>query len=101
MPSIRVKENESSETAIRRFKRLCEKDSLISEMHRREFHEKPKDRRKREKAAAKKRLQKTQAKHLEAPARGVKGGKSSVNKFAKGRFSRTDGRKSSDTDRGN
>jgi small subunit ribosomal protein S21 len=98
MPSVRVKENESFEMAVRRFKRSCEKTGLISEMHRHEFYEKPKDRRKREKAAAVKRQQKNSAKHIEAPARGVKGGKSST-KLTKGRMGRMASRKPSDSDR--
>jgi len=55
MPSIRVKENEPFEVAIRRFKRACEKAGILAEVHRREFYEKPTAVRKRKAAAAVKR----------------------------------------------
>lgn len=58
MPSIRVKENENFEVSLRRFKRLCEKASILSDLRRHEFYEKPTWERKRKKASAKKRLQK-------------------------------------------
>jgi len=60
MPSVRVKENEPFDVALRRFKRSCEKAGVLSEVRRREFYEKPTSVRKREKAAAVKRnLKKT------------------------------------------
>jgi small subunit ribosomal protein S21 len=55
MPSIRVKENEPFDIALRRFKRSCEKAGILSEVRRREQYEKPTTIRKREKAAAVKR----------------------------------------------
>ena len=55
MPSIKVKENEPFDVALRRFKRSCEKAGVLSEVRRREFFEKPTWERKRKKAAAKKR----------------------------------------------
>ncbi len=55
MPGIHVKEHEAFETALRRFKRTCEKAGLLTEMRRREFYEKPTWKRKRKAAAAKKR----------------------------------------------
>ncbi len=55
MPSVRVKENEPFEIAIRRFKRSCEKAGILAEVHRREFYEKPTTERKRKAAAAVKR----------------------------------------------
>lgn len=55
MPTIRVKENEPFEVAIRRFKRACEKAGILAEVHRREFYEKPTAVRKRKAAAAVKR----------------------------------------------
>ena len=58
MPSVRVKENEPTEVAIRRFKRTCEKAGVLSEARRREYYEKPTWRRKRKKAAAVKRSHK-------------------------------------------
>ena len=55
MPSVRVRENEPFEYALRRFKRSCEKAGVLSEMRRREYYEKPTQERKRKKAAAVKR----------------------------------------------
>lgn len=55
MPSIRVKENEPFEVAIRRFKRTVEKTGLLTELRAREFYEKPTAERKRKMAAAVKR----------------------------------------------
>ncbi len=55
MPSVRIRENEPFEVAMRRFKRTCEKAGVLSEMRRRTFYEKPTQERKRKKAAAVKR----------------------------------------------
>ncbi|MFT5175435.1 MAG: small subunit ribosomal protein S21 [Gammaproteobacteria bacterium] len=55
MPSIRVKENEPFDVALRRFKRTCEKAGVLTEVRRREFYEKPTTVRKRKAAAAVKR----------------------------------------------
>jgi len=55
MPTIRVKENEPFDVALRRFKRTIEKTGLITELRAREFYEKPTAERKRKKAAAVKR----------------------------------------------
>lgn len=58
MPSVRVKENEPFEVALRRFKRSCEKAGVLADVRRREFYEKPTWERKRKAAAAVKRWQK-------------------------------------------
>jgi small subunit ribosomal protein S21 len=58
MPSVRVRETEFLEGALRRFKRACEKAGIFNEVRRREFYEKPTQARKRKKAAAIKRHQK-------------------------------------------
>ncbi len=55
MPSVKVRENEPFEYALRRFKRSCEKAGVLAETRRREFYEKPTQERKRKKAAAVKR----------------------------------------------
>ena len=55
MPSVRVRENEPFEAALRRFKRTIEKTGLLTELRAREFYEKPTAERKRKKAAAVKR----------------------------------------------
>ena len=58
MPSVRVKENEPFDVALRRFKRSCEKAGVLSEVRRRQYYEKPTQIRKRKLAAAVKRQQK-------------------------------------------
>jgi small subunit ribosomal protein S21 len=55
MPSIRVKDNEPFEVALRRFRRACEKAGVFAEIRQREFYEKPTAVRKRKAAAARKR----------------------------------------------
>ncbi len=55
MPTVKVRENEPFEVALRRFKRTCEKAGILSEIRRREFYEKPTAVRKRKAAAAVKR----------------------------------------------
>ncbi|RIY31107.1 MULTISPECIES: 30S ribosomal protein S21 [Psittacicella] len=55
MPVIKVRENESFDVALRRFKRSCEKAGILAEVRNREFYEKPATIRKRLKATAKKR----------------------------------------------
>ena len=55
MPSVKVKENEPFDVALRRFKRSCEKAGVLSEVRRREHYEKPTTVRKRAAAAAVKR----------------------------------------------
>ena len=55
MPTVRVKENEPFEVAMRRFKRTVEKTGLLTELRAREFYEKPTSERKRKLAAAVKR----------------------------------------------
>ena len=58
MPGVRVKENEPIESAIRRFKKQCEKAGILSEVRKREAYEKPSVKRKKKDAAARKRLTK-------------------------------------------
>ena len=55
MPSVRVRENEPFDVALRRFKRSCEKAGVLSEVRRRQAYEKPTTVRKRQQAAACKR----------------------------------------------
>ncbi|MAK09073.1 MAG: 30S ribosomal protein S21 [Rhodobacteraceae bacterium] len=64
MPSVRVRDNEPFDIAIRRFKRACEKAGVLAEVHRREFYEKPTSVRKRKAAAAVKRWQKKKSRVL-------------------------------------
>jgi len=55
MTEIRVKENESLDSALRRFKRSCQKSGVIAECRKREHYEKPSVRRKKKSEAARKR----------------------------------------------
>jgi len=55
MSQVRVKENESLENALRRFKRQTAKDGVIQEVRKREHFEKPSVRRKKKSEAARKR----------------------------------------------
>ena len=71
MPSVKVKENEPFDVALRRFKRSCEKAGIMAEVRRREFYEKPTSVRKRKNAAAVKRhlkkLSKERSKFARSP----------------------------------
>jgi len=58
MASVRVKENESFESALRRFKKACEKLGILSEIRKREYYEKPSVQKKRKIVAARKKLAK-------------------------------------------
>jgi small subunit ribosomal protein S21 len=67
MPTgVIVRDNESFEAALRRFKRKCEKSGILSEVKRRRFYEKPSDRRKREMIQARKKMLRKLAKQLRA-----------------------------------
>ena len=55
MPVIKVKENESFEVAMKRFKKQVEKAGILTELRRREYFDKPSVRRKKKAAAARKR----------------------------------------------
>jgi small subunit ribosomal protein S21 len=65
MAGIRIRENESFENALRRFKKQCEKTGIISEIRRREHYEKPSVKRKRKALAARKRALKRMKKMME------------------------------------
>ena len=56
MPLVHVKEDESFENALRRFKRKCEKSGILSELKKRQHYEKPSERRKRKAIAARKKM---------------------------------------------
>ena len=55
MPAIKVKENESFEVAMKRFKKQVEKAGVLTELRRREYFDKPSVRKKKKAAAARKR----------------------------------------------
>ena len=64
MPEVRVRENEPFEIALRRFKRMCEKAGVLTEIRRREYYEKPTAIRKRKAAAAVKRQAKKSSRDI-------------------------------------
>jgi small subunit ribosomal protein S21 len=55
MPGIIMRDGESFESALRRFKKQCERTGILSEVKRREHYEKPSVKRKKKILAAKKR----------------------------------------------
>ena len=55
MATVIVKENETLDSALRRFKRACAKDGIQQEIRKREHYEKPSVRRKKKSEAARKR----------------------------------------------
>jgi small subunit ribosomal protein S21 len=55
MPGVRVRDGESFENALKRFKKQCEKAGILSEIRKREYYEKPSVKRKKKALAAKKR----------------------------------------------
>ena len=55
MSTVRVGENETIKSALRRFKRKCSRDGIIGDLRRKEHYEKPSVRRKKKAEAARKR----------------------------------------------
>jgi small subunit ribosomal protein S21 len=55
MTAVVVRDGESFESALKRFKKLCEKTGILSEIKKREHFEKPSVKRKKKMLAAKKR----------------------------------------------
>jgi small subunit ribosomal protein S21 len=58
MAYVDVREDESLDSALRRFKRQLQKSGIIQEMRRHERYEKPSDRRRRERNRRRRQLQK-------------------------------------------
>lgn len=54
MPGIKIREGETFEQALRRFKKQCEKAGILSELRKREHYEKPSIKMKKKKIAAEK-----------------------------------------------
>lgn len=55
MSIVRVGENETLDSALRRFKRKCSRDGIIADLRRKEAYESPSLRRKKKAEAARKR----------------------------------------------
>ena len=58
MAEIRVKEGESLDSALRRFKRQCQRSGIQAELRKREAYEKPSVKRKKKSEAARKKARK-------------------------------------------
>jgi small subunit ribosomal protein S21 len=54
MPVVRVPESDSFENALKKFKKQCEREGILSEIKKREHYEKPSVRRKKKAIAARK-----------------------------------------------
>ena len=55
MTKVIIEPEESFESALKRFKKQCEKAGILSELKRREYYDKPSVRKKKKAAAARKR----------------------------------------------
>jgi small subunit ribosomal protein S21 len=55
VPEVKIGENDSFETALKRFNRKLQQDGILAEARRREHYEKPSVKRKKKEAAAKRR----------------------------------------------
>ncbi len=55
MSEVRIKENESLDNALRRFKRQCARSGVMTEIKKREHYVKPSVKRKKKSEAARKR----------------------------------------------
>ena len=55
MSEVRVKENESLDSALRRWKKSCARSGVLAEVRKREHYEKPSVKRKKKSEAARKR----------------------------------------------
>ena len=65
MPAIIIRDGESFESALKRFKKQCERTGILSEIKRREHYEKPSVKRKKKILAAKKRALKKMRRMME------------------------------------
>jgi small subunit ribosomal protein S21 len=65
MTTVVVREGESFESALRRFKKQCERTGILSDVRKHEHYEKPSVKRKKKILAAKKRALKKQRKMIE------------------------------------
>jgi small subunit ribosomal protein S21 len=54
MPVVKVTESDSFENALKKFKKQCEREGILSEIKKREHYEKPSVKRKKKSIAARK-----------------------------------------------
>jgi len=55
MSEVKIKDNETLESALRRFKRTCAKAGIMGEVRKREHYDKPSIKKKKKSEAARKR----------------------------------------------
>jgi small subunit ribosomal protein S21 len=65
MSIVVIREGQSFESALRRFKKQCERTGILSEVRKREYYEKPSVKRKKKILAARKRAIKKQRRMTE------------------------------------
>ena len=63
MVGIRVREGESIEEALRRFKRECERNGIMQEIKKREYYESPSVRRKKKQAEVRRKMRRKMMKN--------------------------------------
>jgi small subunit ribosomal protein S21 len=61
VPLVQVRDDESFESAMRRFKRKCEKSGILTELKKRQHYEKPSVKRKRKEVQARKKMMRKMA----------------------------------------
>jgi len=66
---VRLGKGESLESTLRRFKRVCERDGILTEIKKREHYEKPSEKRKRLAQMREKRIRRLKAKMARYAAR--------------------------------
>ncbi len=64
MTEVKIREHESIDEALRRFKRECERAGLMTEIKKREYYESPSVRKKRKIAEAKRKQKRREVKFL-------------------------------------
>jgi small subunit ribosomal protein S21 len=72
MPVVQVREDESFENALRRFKRKCEKEGILTELKKRQHFEKPSVKRKRKVMQARKKMLRRLAEERRAAANALR-----------------------------
>jgi len=58
MPSVTIRDTDSFELALKKFKKQCEKEGILSDIRKREHYEKPSVKRKKKMIAARKKAAK-------------------------------------------
>lgn len=58
MPVVMVRDKEPIESALRKFKKQCDKEGILSDVRKREFYDKPSVKKKKKSIAARKKVAK-------------------------------------------